>query len=67
MSGIILGTILTAYGAWGVLAQEYSSDGYRWRNGLQLEGHQAVLTGAVILAAGVYVLYVSLTARKNDR
>jgi hypothetical protein len=62
-SGILLGVILIFFGAWGLVFQEYSSDGYRWRGGLHLEGFPAVLTGAVVLIAGIYVIYLSFSKK----
>jgi hypothetical protein len=61
--GIILGTILIVFGTWGLFVQEYSNDGYRWRGGLHLEGFPAALTGAVVLIAGVYVIYLSFSKK----
>lgn len=62
-SGIVIGTIFTAFGLWGVIFQEYSSEGNRFRNGLHLNGHEAVITGAAILLTGLYILYLTLSRK----
>lgn len=59
--GIILGTILIAFGKWGLVFQAYSNDGYPWRGGLNLEEFPAALTGAAVLIAGIYVIYLSFS------
>lgn len=58
LPGIIIGLIFIGFGLWGVIAGEYSSEGYRWRDGLKLEGYPAVVVGAVCLLFGLYVLYL---------
>jgi hypothetical protein len=63
ISGTILGLVLIGFGLWGIIGQEYSTEGYPWRGGLDLEGYPALIVGIAALLCGIYAIYVVITHR----
>jgi len=58
--------LLIGYGLKTIVTQEMSAFGSRMRGaGWALYGAEAVFVGAVILAAGVYMLIVTITTKSK--
>lgn len=64
VGGTVLGLTCVVFGSWGILTGEYSNEGYRWRDGLKVEGLPATVIGTAVLLYGIYILYVVLSHRR---
>ena len=64
VGAVFLGLMFSIFGLWGIFAEEYSNERSLLRRGLNAKGEDAVIIGSVVLAFGLYILYLVLTAKK---
>lgn len=57
---IVCGATFAAYGAKAIITKEMIEEGSVWRGaGWELHGTPAIAGGAILLALGVYIIYLA--------